>query len=49
LLSAQAVILTVTAITSEAFDGENITDRKIAVRVEQVVNELVRFTEALRS
>jgi hypothetical protein len=49
LLSAQAVILTVTAVSSEASEGENITDRKIAVRVEQVVNELVRFTEALRS
>jgi FMN reductase len=35
--------------TSEAFDGENITDKKIRQRVEQVANELVRFTEALRS
>jgi hypothetical protein len=42
LLSAQAVILTVTAVTSEAFEGENITDKKIAVRVEQVANELAR-------
>jgi hypothetical protein len=49
LLSAQAVILTVTAVTSEAFKGENITDQKISQRVEQVANELVRFTEALRS
>ncbi len=35
--------------TSEAFDGENITDKKITQRIEQVANELVRFTEALRS
>jgi len=35
--------------TSEAFNGENITDKKITGRVEQVANELVRFTEALRS
>src|SRR5438876_6424449 len=34
---------------SAAFDGENITDEKIAQRVEQVANDLVRFTEALRS
>jgi hypothetical protein len=49
LLSARAVIPTVTAGASEAFDDENITDKKIAGRVEQVANELVRFTEALRS
>ena len=35
--------------TNEAFIGENITDKKIRQRVEQVANELVRFTEALRS
>ena len=35
--------------TSEAFNGEKIADEKIAERVEQVANELVRFTEALRS
>jgi len=34
--------------TSEAFDGENITDEKITERVEKVANDLVRFTEALR-
>ena len=34
---------------SEAFKGENITDKKITERVEQVANELVRFTEALLS
>ena len=35
--------------TSEAFDGENIIDKKIVQRVEQVTDDLVRFTEALRS
>jgi FMN reductase len=35
--------------TSEAFDGENITDKKITERVEKVANDLVRFTKALRS
>src|SRR5438094_6544445 len=35
--------------TGEAFDGEKITDKKIAKRIEQVANELVRFTKALRS
>jgi FMN reductase len=35
--------------TGEAFDGDNIIDKKITERVEQVANELVRFTEALRS
>jgi FMN reductase len=35
--------------TSEAFDGANIIDQKIVQRVEQVTDELVRFTEALRT
>jgi len=35
--------------TSEAFDGENIIDKKIVQRVEQVTDDLVRFTDALRS
>src|SRR6202049_3740633 len=35
--------------TSEAFEGENITDKEITERVEQVANDLVRFTKALRS
>ena len=35
--------------TADAFDGDNITDKKVAARVEQVANDLVRFTEALRS
>ena len=34
--------------TSDAFDGERITDKKIAQRIEQVADELVRFTNALR-
>jgi len=35
--------------TSDAFDREKIIDKEIAKRVEQVANDLVRFTEALRS
>src|ERR1700682_902842 len=35
--------------TGEAFDGENITDKKITERIEQVADDLVRFTKALRS
>ena len=35
--------------TGDAFDGENITDKKITERIEQVADDLVRFTEALRS
>ena len=35
--------------TSEAFAGEHITDKKIAQRIERVVDELIRFTKALRS
>jgi len=35
--------------TSEAFDGEKIIDKKITGRIEDVADELVRFTKALRS
>ena len=35
--------------TNEAFNGENITDKKITERIEQVADDLVRFTKALRS
>ena len=35
--------------TGDAFSGENITDKKITERIEQVADDLVRFTEALRS
>jgi len=35
--------------TSDAFDGERITDKKIAQRIERVADELTRFTKALRS
>src|ERR1700757_217726 len=35
--------------TSDAFDDEHITDKKIAQRIERVADELVRFTKALRS
>jgi FMN reductase len=35
--------------TSEAFDGDNITDKKLVRRIETLSDELVRFTKALRS
>jgi NAD(P)H-dependent FMN reductase len=35
--------------TSEAFEGERISDKKITARIEQVADEMVRFTKALRS
>jgi len=35
--------------TGDAFDGEHVTDKKITQRIEQVADELVRFTKALRS
>jgi FMN reductase len=35
--------------TADAFDSDNITDKKVTARVEQVANDLVRFTQALRS
>jgi FMN reductase len=34
--------------TGDAFDGSELTDRKTAGRIEQLANELIRFTEALR-
>jgi FMN reductase len=34
--------------TRDAFDGDNIADKKTTKRVEQVADDLVRFTEALR-
>ncbi len=34
--------------TGSAFDGDAVKDAKIAERIEQVVGELVRFTNALR-
>jgi hypothetical protein len=35
--------------TSEAFEGERVSDKKITARIEQVADELVRFTKALRA
>ena len=35
--------------TSKAFEGEHISDKKLTERIEQVADELVRFTKALRS
>ncbi len=34
--------------TGDAFDGDNITDKKIIERTKMVADELVRFTKALR-
>ena len=34
--------------TGDAFDGDKIVDKKVVARIEQVADELVRFTEALR-
>ena len=34
--------------TSDAFDGDKITDKKIIQRIKAVADELVRFTTALR-
>jgi FMN reductase len=34
--------------TGDAFDGDKIADKKVISRIEQVADELVRFTEALR-
>jgi FMN reductase len=35
--------------TSDAFNGEHISDKKITQRIKDVADELVRFTKALRS
>ena len=35
--------------TSDAFDGDKISDQKVVNRIEQVADELVRFTQALRA
>jgi NAD(P)H-dependent FMN reductase len=35
--------------TSEAFDGDNINDKKVVRRIEALADELVRFTKGLRS
>jgi len=34
--------------TGDAFDGDELTDHKVAKRIEQVAEEVVRFTRALR-
>jgi FMN reductase len=34
--------------TGDAFDGDKLNDAKIAKRIEEVADELVRFTNALR-
>jgi hypothetical protein len=35
--------------TSDSFEGENISDKKVVRRIEMLADELVRFTKALRS
>ena len=34
--------------TGDSFDGDKLTDKKVAQRVEQAADELIRFTSALR-
>jgi FMN reductase len=34
--------------TGDAFDGDKVVDKKVVSRIEQVADDLVRFTEALR-
>src|SRR5256885_14147012 len=34
--------------TGDAFDGDEITDKKVVSRIEQAADELIRFTQALR-
>jgi len=34
--------------SGDAFDGDKIADKKVVARIEQVADELVRFTKALR-
>jgi FMN reductase len=34
--------------TGDSFEGENLTDKKVEQRVQQVADELIRFTTALR-
>ena len=35
--------------TGDAFDSDEITDKKVVSRIEQAADELIRFTQALRS
>jgi len=35
--------------TGDAFKGDEIVDKKVVTRIEQAADELVRFTQALRS
>jgi FMN reductase len=35
--------------TSDAFDGERISDKKLSQRIKDVADDLVRFTKGLRS
>jgi FMN reductase len=50
MLDFQCVIIPRFAFaTSDAFNGEHVSDKKIDERIKQVADELVRFTKALRS
>jgi hypothetical protein len=35
--------------TGDSFDGDKLTDKKVAQRVKDVADELIRFTNALHS
>jgi NAD(P)H-dependent FMN reductase len=35
--------------TSDAFDGDELTDKKVEKRVQQLADDLIRFTKALRA
>jgi FMN reductase len=35
--------------TGDAFEGDSLTDKKVEKRIQQVADELIRFTTALRS
>ena len=50
MLDFQCVIIPRFAFaTSDAFNGEHVSDKKVDERIKQVADELVRFTKALRS
>jgi hypothetical protein len=34
--------------TGDAFKGDEVVDKKVATRIEQAADELIRFTQALR-
>ena len=34
--------------TGDSFDGDELTDKKVIKRIEELANELIRYGEALR-